>query len=268
MSKNLLIKFIGMATFIASCAAPTETPTPEAQVEASSPTEEVVVAPESGMPVMGEGLCANAYFPVREGATWTYTSTGSSHGDYSFTSTVSSTRADGFTLTGQFDEVTVNQEWACRPEGLVALQLGGGPAGSLTVQDMKLELETQNATGVTYPAEIKPGDSWSSGLDFQGKMNIADQLAEASGDAQSNYTAIGMESVIVPAGTFEAMKVQVEMTININASYQGLTVPVTFTGTSTTWLVQGVGWVKSESVSNFADTSITETIELQSYSIR
>ena len=98
-------------------------------------------------------------------------------------------------------------------------------------------------------------------------MNIAGQSAEANGDESATFTALGVESVSVPAGTFEAMKVEVVTTININATFQGTTVPVTFTGTTTSWYVQGVGWVKSVSTSEFGGISSSDTIELQSYSI-
>ena len=98
-------------------------------------------------------------------------------------------------------------------------------------------------------------------------MDIAGQTAEAEGDTIYNYTAIGVESVSVPAGTFEAMKVEVVTTVNINATFQGTTVPVTFTSTTTSWFAQGVGWVKSDSVSDFGDISTSESIELVSYNI-
>jgi hypothetical protein len=63
------------------------------------------------------------------------------------------------------------------------------------------------------------------------------------------------------------MKVEVQTTININSTFQGVTVPVTFTGTTTSWYAQGVGWVKSISMSDFGGITSTDTIELQSYSI-
>jgi len=72
------------------------------------------------------GVCANDYYPVREGATWSYKSTGSMAGDYSFTDTITSVQDNGFTLTSQFGSLTRTQEWACDEDGLKALELGGG----------------------------------------------------------------------------------------------------------------------------------------------
>ena len=229
--------------------------------------EDSVVVPELGMPVVGAGLCANAYYPVREGATWNYTGTNSEVGEYSWTDTITETSDNGFTLTSQFDDLTRTQSWECRPEGLLTLQLGGGPAGSITSNQTQLNLETQNVTGVTYPVVINAGDQWSHAHEFSGTMDIAGQSAEANGDESASFTALGLESVTVPAGTFDAMKIEVATTININSTFQGTTVPVTFTGTTTSWYVQGVGWVKSVSTSEFGGITSTDTVELQSYSI-
>lgn len=242
-----------IAILIVACSPSTPNPT-EAPVNTNAPA-------------IGEGLCANPYYPVRQGATWTYNSTGGTSGDFSFTDTITSVRSDGFTVTTQFTDLTRTQEWACKPEGLVALQFGGGPAGSLNANGMKLVLDTQNASGVTFPKEIAPGSQWQYALDFHGTMDIAGEPAEGTGNLKANFTAIGLESVTVPAGTFNAMKVQMDNTMNIEATFQGLTVPVALSGTTTLWLVEGVGWVKAVTTGSFAETTFSETVELQSYNI-
>ncbi|HLF74272.1 MAG TPA: hypothetical protein VI524_08005 [Anaerolineales bacterium] len=259
--------------FLTACSpAATEAPPPSVIPATEEPqvtaTEPPVASEGGGMPVTGEGLCANAYYPVRQGATWDYKSTGGPAGDYSYTDTLTSVRGDGFTLTSQFDnDLTRTQEWACEPEGLVALQLGGAAAASLNMGDMQLDLTANNVSGATFPNEINAGDEWQHTLEFGGELNLAGTAAEATGSAQSNFSALGEESVTVPAGTFDAMKVQVDSTIDISASFQGVEVPVTFSGRYTYWFVQGVGWVKAGGAGEFAGTSFTETTELQSYTI-
>ena len=223
--------------------------------------------PSDATPAAAEGLCTNAYFPVREGATWSYESTGSPAGDYSYTDTVTSVRADGFTLNSQIEDVTRTQEWSCKPEGLVALQLGGPSAATLNTQNMQLNLSVNNVSGVTFPSEITTGKEWQHMLEFEGAVDIGGTSAEATGAAESNFTALGTESVTVPAGTFDAMKIQVDSTITINASFQGVSMPVTFTAKYIFWFAQGVGSVKAEGTGEIAGTSFSETIELQSYNI-
>ncbi|HSM72854.1 MAG TPA: hypothetical protein VK851_15035 [Anaerolineales bacterium] len=266
------LSLIGMLLFMAACADGENTATEETapgpvETQEVFETEELVEPTTSGMPVMGSGLCANAYYPVREGATWTYLGTSSATGDYAFTNTISSVRDDGFTITIDFDDLTLTQQWACTPDGILALEMGGGSAGTLTTSGMNLVMDTQNASGITFPNEIQPGSTWDHTLDFTGTMDFAGETVEVSGSTEYNYTAIEIESVTVSAGTFDAMKVQVVTTINMEVNMQGSTLPVTFSSTSTSWYVQGVGWVKSESSSEFGGITSIDTVDLQSYSI-
>jgi len=240
---------------------------PAPSVEGSGGGEEEPVIPTEEPPITEAGLCTNAYYPVREGATWGYQGTSTATEDYAFTNTITSTRSDGFTVTVEFDNLTLTQEWACTPDGILALEMGGGGAGTLRTDNINLVVDTQNASGITYPNEILPGDTWEHTLDFTGTMDISGTPAEASGDTTYDYTAIEVESVTVPAGTFDAMKVEVVTTINIKAVFQGTEVPVTVTSTATNWYAQGVGWVKSISTSDMAGITSTDTVELQSYSI-
>lgn len=258
--------------FVTACAPALNPPTlPSQPTEiAGSPTtatEPPVTAEPTGSPAPEAGLCTNAYYPVSERATWTYASTGSSAGGYSFTDTITSVRQDGFTLSTQLGDLTRTQEWACRPEGLVALQLGGAPAALLNSQGMQLDFEITNASGVTFPSTINTGDQWQHNLDFEGSMSVAGEEAAATGNAQTIFTAIGDETVTVPAGTFEALKIQVDPMFRFNISYEGLNLPVTFSGTYTYWFAQGVGWVKATGRGSAAGMSFSETLELQSYSI-
>jgi hypothetical protein len=262
-------------TFLAACSFPTGTPAVEPQATQIEPlqtdTPEAATEPPDtstdGMPVTGEGICANTYYPVRQGATWSYKSTGGPAGEYSFTDTITSVREDGFTLSTQIAGLTRTQEWRCQPEGLVALQFGGAPAAMLQAQNVQLTLEVSNVSGVTFPSQINAGDQWQHNLDLQGTLAVAGEEGTATGNAQTSFTAVGNESVTVPAGTFDALRIQVDTTLNLNASYQGLTVHVTFTSSYTYWFAQGVGWVRNSGTGSAAGTSFSETTELQSYSI-
>ena len=260
-----ILSLLLVMIFATACSLPgNETPT---QTVSATGTEPPLTPESNETPAAGEGLCANAYYPVREGATWSYKSTSGPAGDFSFTDTITSVREDGFTLTSQFDDLTRTQEWACKPEGLVALQLGGPSAATLNTQDMQLNLTVNNVSGVTFPSQITTGDQWQHALEFEGELDIAGTPAEATGSAQSNFSALGIENVTVPAGTFDAMKIQVDSTITINATFQGVSMPVAFSGTYTFWFAQGVGWVKASGTGEVVGTSFTETIELQSYNI-
>ncbi len=269
--------FLSMVMFIAACSPPvpvnTPTTTPQTiqtETPQTTATEPATEAPVTGTPpsaATGAGLCTNAYYPVRQGATWNYKSTGSPAGDYSFTDTITAVRDNGFTLSTQFGNLTRTQEWACNPNGLVALQFGGAPAALLSAQSIQLDVQASNVNGVTFPSQIKVGDQWQHSIDLQGNVTVANQSATAKGTAQNNFTAVGMESVTVPAGTFNALKVQVNTTLSMSASYKGLSLPVKFTAAYNYWFAPGVGWVKASGTGSVAGNSFNETIELQSYNV-
>ena len=267
--------------FLAACSAQppalptTESPTIGTQVPQTGETATVPPAAEppaattegSGMPVAGEGMCANAYYPVRQGATWTYKSTGGPAGEYSFTDTITAVGQDSFTLSTQIGSLTTLQDWNCTAEGLIAHQLGGAPAAMLNSQGIQMSLNATNASGVLFPGQINPGDSWLHTLDVAGSVSVANEEGEAAGTVTMNFNAVGTESVTVPAGTFEAMKLDVDTTLNVDVSYEGITLPVAFSARHTYWFAPGVGWVKAIGTGNVLATSFSETTELQSYSI-
>jgi hypothetical protein len=282
MFRKFHIGLLAALLFAAACSSTPAEGTPVQEntatvvegfpTEASNTTPQAQVTEEATQPTASSGnqidpspaLCANPYLPVREGAQWNYQGTSSMTSDYTFTDTITAVRNAGFTLTTIFaDGVTRNQEWACTPDGLVALQMGGG----LSATGMSLTVETQNASGVTHPSKIKAGDTWQYALTFNGTMDIAGQSGEASGSKQSDFTALRMESVTVPAGTFNAMKVQVVTTFSSTVEFQGLSVPVTFTNTTFSWYAEGTGWVKSETNGDIGGQGYSEKIELQWYNL-
>ena len=263
----LLIIFL-----LAACSIPSNSPANSQSTQTASiaftatPTVPTATV-ESPTPVAAQGLCTNLYYPVRQGATWTYKSTGGPAGEYGFTDTITSVGTDGFTLSTQIGDRTRSLEWTCTAEGLTALQLGGAPAAMLNSQGIQMDLDVSNVTGVTFPSQINPGDHWQQNMDVAGNVTAMNEEAEAAGTAQMSFNAMGTESLTVPAGAFDALKVQVDVTLNLNAKYEGITLPVTFSGVYTYWFAPNVGWVKASGTGNVLGNSFTDTTELQSYNI-
>jgi hypothetical protein len=222
--------------------------------------------PGPGAPLQA-GACTNGLYPVVKGATWTYASTGGPAGSFTYTDTITDVGPDRFTLTSQFNQLTRTQEWACKPEGLTALQLGGSAAGVVTASDVSVQLTTANVQGITIPAHVAAGDRWPYSLDFEGTAEVAGASAEEKGSASFQFTAAGMEPVTVPAGTFDAMKIEIESTFDIQITLQGFSAPTTITGHSTVWYAPGVGMIKSMDVGQANGNTFTATTELQSYTI-
>lgn len=247
------------ALLIQACAG---VPQPPAS-ETPSPAPTLVTQPQNGE----TGLCTNPLYPVKQGATWTYNSTGSLSGDFSFTDTITAVREDGFTLTSQLNGSNLAQEWACRPEGLVSLTFGAGVVGGISTSGVQMDLSTSNVQGVILPKTVSAGDQWPYSLDFDGNMTYADTSVDTQGTASFTFNAIGEESVTVPAGTFNAMKIHVDLRLDMEVSYSGFNAPAVFTIPTDIWYAPEVGWVKASSSGDIFGIAFNESIELQSYSI-
>ncbi len=215
------------------------------------------------------GLCANNLVPVKLGATWTYTNNGGTAGAEQFTATIVGTKPDGFTvaLSAQ-GSPTINQEWTCKPEGLVASTLGNGQnALGLSLAGIQGNLSTSNATGILLPANVQQGTQWTYGLDVAGTLSQSNLSADLTGNIATAMQGMGTESITVSAGTFDAMKVQGTSTFKIMAGFQGLSVPVTSVVNLTLWFAPGVGWIKATETGELLGTAFSNTTELQSYTI-
>jgi hypothetical protein len=224
--------------------------------------------PSSGG-AQGAEACANPYYPAVQGASHVYAGTSSDVGAFSFTQTISEVRADGFTLTSQFDELTLSQEWSCGPDGIALLDYAGGGAAAIHTTGLQGTFTTTDMSGVTLPANVSAGSTWNQAFSLEAVLDMGEAgEASGTGSATIDYQAIGFEPVTVPAGTFDAMRVESTLSTNIEATFAGLTVPVMLTTHTVSWFVEGIGRVKAEETATFegAEPMVT-TIELQSYLI-
>jgi hypothetical protein len=264
---NASLYIVAILVLVLACniRTPTEPAVPVPQVDVMD-TPAPSASDETQAPAAD--LCGNELYPIRNGASWTYTNTGSPTGDFTYTDTITQVRADGFTLTSQFDELTRAQEWACEPQGLKALQFGSGSSASITTQNTTAEFTTLDVTGLSLPKQVTPQTQWQYSLTMQGTTAMpGDQQAQSTGTFSAAMQAMGMETITVPAGTFDAIKIQVKSTVQITAEFQGAQVPLTFNTSSIVWYAPGVGHVKSIENSDFGGTPYTATTELQSYNI-
>lgn len=235
------------------------------RTEVTTPTEKT--SPTADGLVRAVGLCANRYYPIYEGATWKYKSTGARSGDYEFAETITEVHEDGFTVTTQIGDEPRVHKWTCTREGLVTQQLSNSASAAMSSQCIGLDIEMKSISGVTFPQQMREGMEWTQDLEFIGKVDVTDTSATAGGRAHTDFVARGIESVTVPAGTFDAMKVDTVTTIDTSVVVQGFEVPSTFKSTSTFWYVKDVGWIKTINEGEVGGQTFTEVIELQSSSI-
>jgi hypothetical protein len=205
--------------------------------------------------------CANPLLPIRMGATWTYKLSGAASD--TFTRSIVSVDSSGFTDQDVFGSgVTRQGKWNCEQGNLIALNPTEGVSATVTAPNVTVDFQTTEFSGVTLPAAVHAGDTWTQTITLEGTQNINGTDIPAKNQFSNTCTAIGQESVTVEAGTFEAMHFdcRVTMTITITMSGQDIQTPIEFT--SSNWHAEGIGLVKTATTEG-----VESTVELVSYSI-
>lgn len=253
----VLLLAAGCASAPVAPPASTSTPPPP-QVEApvvvdlSTPTQAVVeVVPNTPEPTATEApavknandQCDNPYYPVVDGASWTYA--GSTTGQFTHTLNVSQDQL--FTIIITSNDTVFNMEGQCTEDGVILMDSGM----STTAQsaDGTGTVTTTNQDGVTLPNDIQVGDDWSQTIAY----NAGGEGESFSGTIETSYKAVGYESVSVPAGTFEALKI-------VQTSSMSMAGQHVFDTRSNLWYVQGVGNVKAEQTVLEGQVSVSELV--------
>jgi hypothetical protein len=230
----------------------------------TTPTTEAAAteAPATLLPE-SSGACDNPYLPVVAGATWNYKLTGPVSD--TFTHTILSVENDSFTEQDEFGTgVTRQGTWQCEDGNLIALNPAAGNSANVSAEGVSVDFETTELSGVTLPATIDAGDTWSQSLTLEGTQTISGLSYPASNQLTSDCTAIGSESVTVEAGTFDAMRVECQTDMNISIALDPnnpISTPLSLTNIY--WYAEDIGMVKNDTTS----PGINSTIELVSYNI-
>jgi len=216
------------------------------------------------------GACDNPLFPAKQGAIWSYASAGGPNGSFSYSDTITEVGADGFILTSKFSDGQKNydQHWRCLSDGLQALQIGGASAAGISTQGMTADFTVIETQGLSLPREITPGMKWQYAISMRGTVATPDnQQSPSSGSYLVELQEMGKDTVAVPAGVFEATRLQANSNVDVTMNFEGLEVPVVYTGSTILWYAPGVGFIKSVENGDFGGTAFSITTELQSYNL-
>lgn len=231
MQKQIVLLAL-IAVFASGCSAPSPSPDPpppettatslfenaEVPVTESAPTEA-----GSGQ-ITSEAECRNPFYPVHHGAWLMYTLSDGNRPSH----TMSVSGDNAFTITVQSDSSTFALEGQCTEEGIILLDVSGVPATYLGGSGNSA-LTIQNMEGVTLPNDVQVGDAWSQIISILG--------ADLTATIETTYTAMGFESVTIPAGTFNALKVEQNGALNMGGQLSNTHAFL--------WYAQDIGIVKS-----------------------
>lgn len=225
--------------------APTDTPTPApTATPTAAPTDTPTPAPtdtSTPEPAAAPSACDNPYLPVAVGPKWVYQITGPDINSR-YTRSITAVTESGFKDRDEFDMGAVREgEWRCQDSNLISLSPNSQPA--VSVPGMRFEFTVESNEGVTLPADLAPGKTWSQRIVYSNRQTVEGVTIESRNDLKTSCNAVREEQVTVPAGTFTALRV--ECTYNMTITLQGMSMPMNLTDTM--WMAKGVGTVKSSS---------------------
>lgn len=210
----------------------------------------------------GSGSCFNPLLPIKVGATWNYKINGPVAD--TFTRSILNVEPNGFTDQDVFATgVTRQGKWNCDNGNLIALNPASGASASVSTEGMEADFTTTEFSGVTLPAAIQAGDSWTQSATLEGIQSINGTDIPSKNQFSNTCTATGQESVTVEAGTFEAMRFDCQTIMNITITMAGQDIQAPLTLGSTNWYAENVGLIKT----TVSGDGLDSTIELVSYNI-
>jgi len=236
---------------------PAPTPGEPAGQEAAEPAVKQTI---------GTGDCRHDYYPLMPGYSVSYRQT---YGERQVNYVMTITEADDkrAKMEFKFDQIaevgkefTFTQELSCSggnlmPDGYLDMsEAFGGP---------KVRIETEEIEGVLMPEGLQNGSVWTSS--YVMKMTPADSshpmaaYGAMKSDVSVVNTVVGEETITVPAGTFDTLKVESVSTTTTEMTGLPNMPPSETTMTEYEWWARGVGMVKSESGDG---SSVIEAIDV------
>ncbi|MCU0484938.1 MAG: hypothetical protein MUC85_02390 [Anaerolineales bacterium] len=212
---------------------PTQTPTPQPSISKND-------------------VCGNQFYPIVDGASWTYSITAQDNPPTLATHSIATVNDGSFTLTVQGMDANgiFTMDGTCGDDGIILMNVPGISA-TYSSDGGGSTLSTTNDDGMTIPDDIQVGDDWLQKISVVGSSE--DGQVNLSATIETTYKAVGYETVTVPAGTFYALKVEQTGSMTMGGT-------PAFETHGFTWYAQGIGTVKS-------GLDGTYTSELVSYTI-
>jgi hypothetical protein len=213
---------------------PTETPVPPT----NTPVPPTATPESTGLTTEASGTCAHPYFPVRSDTAWTYDLYANGNPAGSYTLTFEEITSEGFTAKQSFDgELETEVRWLCSDDGLMTSVFANVSFAQLT----NFEYETLEREGVVMlPEEAwEVGASWSTRYLVNATATIEGMTIDSQMDINLDHTLAAFEEVTVPAGTYEAARVDTTGSFRLtNPVEMEIDFPYSI------WYVEGVGMVQ------------------------
>jgi hypothetical protein len=215
---------------------------------------------------VGQTACDHPYFPLRAGASWSYTT---SEGAYSWvvnsvSGDTSSAAADmSWTFTGAEGTVQGTYAWQCDSAGIVSYEFGSLSVGGFG-EVGTYQLVEHSGTFLPPAELLVPGYSWTNSYTTQSESTVGGVSVTGTSSVSQSLSVVGTEPVTVGGETYEGIQIAFTSSMEIQVQVPGVpTSPTQLTGSGTYVLARGVGFVRIASTTD----GLTSTTELVSFSI-
>ena len=238
-------------------AEPTETIPPaqdpiNTEEPQDTPTEEASTPPPEEPQADSQSLCSHPYFPIIDGASWTY----DAGLDEDYTLRIEETDEDSFRMIQEMmdEDITYAVDWYCTEDGILRgsfgqLDLLNQAAGG--EESAEFQFETLEWEGQTLPSpeSLETGYTWTSFYRLSASLEIESFSQSTEMSVVVDHEIAGFEEVTVPAGTFpEALRVDSNGQIRMALINDEDSTPLgSFDFGYSTWYVEGLGMVKTSS---------------------
>jgi hypothetical protein len=232
----------------------TPTTAPDVTTTAGAATNEPAEAAGTGeAPDLAQTACDHPYFPMREGATWTYVSAAGLQ-----TARVTDVVGDQNSATAtMMRDGAEPLTWYCNPTGLMTNTLPDGEqVFGLDPQINGWEWLSSSGAWLLPARQLAPGVQWTFGMSFQDNDQMGTGGMIGVVEFAQALTSVRFEEVRFGGEVAEALRV--DSTFEVTA--MGNAAPG---GAVTYWYVRGVGLIRLE----FARASQSAMFVLQGYEL-
>lgn len=248
LSRRSAALVVALSTVIlvgAGCARPrTSAPSDAANQPAS----------DAAAPTTPQEACGNPYFALPQGLRVDFESETKGQ-KIAYSLTVQASNAGAEKLVYEFPslEFVFAQDIDCA-NGAVTTDTFLNMAAATG----QMKTESQKAEGELMPKDVHVGSTWSTRYETV----VTNTVSEVAGTVmtmklRTDSKAVGEEKVTVPAGTYDALKVETTSTSDVTLG-EGSALPSSTT-TATQWWVKGIGLVKQVAVGKGATTTTSAT---------
>lgn len=211
----------------------------------------------------GQTACDHPYLPLREGATWNYST---ESGPYSWvvTSVQGDMRSATAAMNWTIADIQGTYNWECTTSGIVSYQFGGLSSVDL---GQFVSFEVTDASGTFLPPAnlLAPGYSWQNAYNLNYTISIQDTTIPATANVSESFEVTGNEPVTIGGQTYDGLQIARSSQTAIQVLMPGgVDIPPTDLSTSGTLVMaRGVGIIRMDSTTE----GTASTTELTSFSV-